>query len=381
MLIYFVLIAIVCLDFFLENLIFSKDASNANNAWYKILKLFFKFRVLTICALVVISTFKSLMVGADTFAYYGYYQSLKTKDIALFTPMSSKFEIGFTFINSILALLNLDFRFLLFLVSLTFSICLAIFINKFSCNKFLSWVLYIMLGIFAQSISAMRQIIAMGLVLVAIVYLYDKKWIKSVGLILLASTFHISAIVCVILVLFRMLKPKASTILSILVITTAIALMFPTMLKILELFTPLDYYSKYFVNYTGFIKQSGLIDNLYSLALLLIFITFYVGIKKAFILDKSNTEKFNMLLLIYYCVPLIRILGLVCNAQALFNRLSMYFFVVLIVLIPLFVKGILTRLKNFKLLAQVGVYAIGTLYMIYLYAIKLSCGVVPFAFV
>ena len=151
----------------------------------------------------------------------------------------------------------------------------------------------------------------------------------------------------------------------------------PGVLKLLEILTPLDYYTKYFVNIDGFIVESDLINNLYSLSLIGMFLVFWLVKNKFLRFNAKNEDLYDFCLMIFVFVPLIRIFGFIINAQTLFQRVSMYYFVILTILIPLFVKGLHYNKKVFKV-ANIMVYVISFGYMYYLYSIKLSCGVVPY---
>ena len=83
--------------------------------------------------------------------------------------------------------------------------------------------------------------------------------------------------------------------------------------------------------------------------------------------------------MIFMIVALICIVGSIAGIPQLLHRLNMYFFMILIVLIPLFVKG-LKHNKKLYICANIGVYGVALAYMVYLYAIKNTCGVYPYKF-
>lgn len=382
MLPYIFLLIIIFLDFAWERSLLKKnivkELSECKTFSDKFISVFFKFRILTIIALVLFSTFRHYSVGMDVLSYKMYYDKLcHDKSLLFKDSFGFKLEFGFTFLNSVLAVLNMDFRFLLFIVALISSISFVAFFNKLSPNKLMSCILYVNLGIFAQSLNTLRQIIAMSIILFAIIKLRDKKWISSIILILCACLFHVSALCCLILVPIRYFKPKWYLFANILVLTILVGLILPGVLKLLEILTPLDYYTKYFVNIDGFIVESDLINNLYSLSLIGMFLVFWLVKNKFLRFNAKNEDLYDFCLMIFVFVPLIRIFGFIINAQTLFQRVSMYYFVILTILIPLFVKGLHYNKKVFKV-ANIMVYVISFGYMYYLYSIKLSCGVVPY---
>ena len=382
--IYYCLIGVVCCDFLLEHWLRKKNILNAEelsiSKWKKILNFIFKYRFITIVALVAVSTLKSNQVGGDTHEYIRYYNKLKTNSNKLFKDgISSSIEFLYTALNSILIVLNLPFRCLTFIISAFVSISIVLFVNKTSQNKPMSLILYIALGIFAQALTAYRQIIAMAFVLLALIALVDKRWLKATILILVGSLFHISCLMCLLFVIMRFIKPKWWLIVSAFAITTLGAFMLPEILQIIEKVFHINYYTKYFVIITEYRNSSSLLNTLYSLAIIAIFIVMYVSRIKLLKLDEHEQQVYDFFLLIFMIVPLVRIVGYITGMPELLNRLCMYPFMTLMVLIPLFVKGLEFNRKLF-ILANVGVCLVSMAYMYYLYAIELSCAVVPYVF-
>lgn len=378
---YIILLMTIVCDFLLEYVVNSLTKNKPQNSFINILNCIFKCRLITIAAFVCISTFKPLTVGLDTMTYFEYYESLRQNRTMLFKqPISSKWEIGYTALNSILAFFGCDFKVLLLVISLFVAVSLTYFINKLSTNKLMSMVLYVALGVLAQSLSAMRQIIAMSIILFVIVLLLKPSkhsLLKSILLIFIACMFHISAICCLVLIPLKYIKPNLFNISAMSLLTIIGSYVFPYAMKIIEKITPLKYYSRYFIDFVGYLGVSNLLNNLYSISLIAIFLIFVVARNTILNLTIDERQKYDYYLMIFMLVPLIRIAGFMLNAQELFQRLSMYFFPILIVLIPQFVKGLKFNL-NLYYTANIGVYVVAAGYMYYLYAIKQSCGVVPY---
>ena len=113
MLVYLSLLVFIMLDFAFEYYMNKKGILSKETKPAKILKFIFKYRVLTIAALVFVSTFRAVGVGGDTEYYHNYYQNLKVS-----TENFNDFDIGFSSFNYLFSvILNLDFRFLYFTTS------------------------------------------------------------------------------------------------------------------------------------------------------------------------------------------------------------------------------------------------------------------------
>ena len=383
MLWYIVLIGLILLDFGLECLLKYKniltDEPNKSKL-NRVLKFIFKYRLITIISLVMFSTFKAFSVGMDMSEYRKFYRLWETGELRLFVDtLGNKLELGYCALNSILVLIGADFRVLLFLISLFVSISMVLFVNKLSSNKIMSVLLYVMLGTFAQSLSVLRQIIAVAFLMLAIIKLIDKKWGWAIALILIACTFHISAILCLVVVPLRFIKPKLWLVGGMFSIAIVGSIAFPYFLKLLERFTVLDFYTKYYIVYANLRGASNLLNILYSVAIIVLFTVLYIARFKWLKLDEKDIKIYDFFLLLFMFVPLFRIIGFIAEMPELFNRFNMYFFIALMILIPLFVKGLKFNINLYKV-ANISVYIIAICYMIYLYAIKNTCGVYPFVF-
>lgn len=382
MLIYFLLILIVFLDFSLEQLFLlkNKKLTRSSNWFHKIFNIIFKWRIISIIAFVIVFVIRDYSVGLDTISYKKYYDFLCVDKLNLFYPISSSWEVGFTTLNSLFALCGLSFRCVLLVVILFVMSCLVYFVNKVSQDKKMSFILFISLGIFAQALNTLRQIIAMAIIMLVLVELICNKskygTIKSIVLIFFASLFHVSALCCYIFLVAKYIKPKWWIIIALFCLTIIGSFLFPIIMKWIEKLTPLNYYSRYFVNSREFIIATDLVNNLYSLALISIFVIFAL-VKYKLSLNECELKQYDFALMIFIFVPLIRIAGYILNAQSLFNRVSMYPFIILIILIPLFLTGLKTN-KKMYLVADILIYVVSFGYMYYLYSIKLSCGVVPY---
>jgi hypothetical protein len=91
---------------------------------------------------------------------------------------------------------------LIFTTSLFAQICFVRFIKRYSSNFVFSIFLYFTLGTFALSMAAMKQIVAMAVLTLAIPYLEKKKWAQYFLLVFVAMLLHTYAMAFAILPLF-----------------------------------------------------------------------------------------------------------------------------------------------------------------------------------
>ena len=375
--IYFLLLILIFLDFGLEFLCNKKLTKE--NKFKHFLDFVFKFRLISILAIVLISTLRAYSVGTDIPNYYKEYESFKTLSFGQAKSVS-RFEFGYFLLTFVFAKIGLGFRFVLLLSSIFTAVCFWLFIKEFSPNKCMSLILFVCFGLFAQSLNIMRHIIALDFVLLAIVFLHKNKIWQTVLMILLASLFHITALIGVVFILFKYLKPTWQLFaFSVLLVLVGVKI-FPFAMKVVGLITPIDFYNQYFVvERDKFISTPGLIDNLYSIGLTLIFIVLFALRKYLKNLNEKEKTVYNFFLIVYMIVPLIRLAGFAMSAQNLLHRLNVWFFFSLIILVPMFIKG-LNLSKKWNICVQCATFLGAFWYMYYFYAVQASNEVVPYLF-
>lgn len=375
MLVYLSLLVFICFDFALEYFLNKKGILSKETMFSKVLNFIFKYRILTIFAFVFISTFRDLSVGSDNPQYFLYYTTIQNSGTFCYN-----FEVGFLSLNYILAkLLNLDIRALFFIISLFVSIATMLFINKFSCNKIMSFLLFVMFGIFGQSLGVLRQIISLGFILISLIFIADKKIWKGVIMIAFASLFHSTALLCFIIIPIRYIKLNHWLLLGSIVTCCIFAFTLPYLLKLVEIIIPkFDYYTRYYILFPEMFQKTNLFNILYTFAMITIYAVLYLARFKWFKKELENDTAFTFFLTLFTIVPLVRIAGLIIGLEAVLNRINMYFFFLLIVLVPKFMNCL--KKYNHSGWLYAGMYIAALAYMILVYSIHDSCGVVPYVF-
>lgn len=91
----------------------------------------------------------------------------------------------------------------LFVTSLFVQVCMLRFLKRYATNFTFSIFLYITLGTFCFTMAALKQAIAMAILMTAIPFLERKQWVRYYLLVFVAMTFHTYALAYVVLPLFR----------------------------------------------------------------------------------------------------------------------------------------------------------------------------------
>ncbi len=145
----------------------------------------------------LICVLRSDSVGRDIVGYELAYKMTKEVPFSDFDYIY--YENGYLLFMKICIVLKMNFQWFLFVTYLIILSPVYIFIKRLSVDKIFSVMIYVCYMIFEFDLTGLRQAIAMSIALVAFVILIEKKKMYLfwyVLLILLAMTFHKSAIIC-----------------------------------------------------------------------------------------------------------------------------------------------------------------------------------------
>lgn len=163
---------------------------NSTNS--KILKRFFE--LLIIFQLSFICGFRGYSVGWDTQNYANHFfrASILSFNEAILVWNE---EVGYSLLQYLIAIISNSPTLLFYVIGLFYSISVTRFITRYSKSWALSYALFIALGLYTFSMTALRQTVAIGFILFAYDSLWDRKLYKFLLLTIIASTFHFSALV------------------------------------------------------------------------------------------------------------------------------------------------------------------------------------------
>ncbi len=117
-------------------------------------------------------------------------------------------EPGYLLLNLWVALLGGDYRTFLFVFHLLFTVLVFTWIDRFSPSPWLSTYLFLTLQYFALSMNFLRQALAAAVILWIYPFLKSHRFFPCLGLILLASCFHWTALIMLPLSLLLTLRPS-----------------------------------------------------------------------------------------------------------------------------------------------------------------------------
>lgn len=140
----------------------------------------------------LVSALRASSIGIDTDGYVVLFNQIKDfglRDSFLYLS----FEKGYVVLNYLIGAVLGNVQWLLAVVSLVISLAFALYIYRYSENVVVSTFLYIVL-IFSATMNISRQYLAIAFIIFALKYVYDKKIIPTILLIIIASLFHYSAL-------------------------------------------------------------------------------------------------------------------------------------------------------------------------------------------
>lgn len=270
--------------------------------------------------LFLIMGFRDPSVGTDIQAYlYRYnYETPNLKTFISEFNLISFFteEGGFKLLNSILKTLRFnDLHYVMF-YSLVFSLSFVLFYYKYSKNVFISILLYITIGNFAMSMTGLRQTMAIIIVLYSFKYITERKFLKFLLLVIMASTFHLSVLICIpIYFLFGANLKKKDVIFIFCIVLCLIPLnkiFYRYLTSVVSLFP------KYQI-YIGFPYKLNPLVVLVALSINLFPILFWN------IFDDINIQEKKVISFLFICSSLYSVFNIIAMNDVMINRLSFYF--------------------------------------------------------
>lgn len=337
--------------------------------------------IFLIAPLFIMNAFKDVTVGSDTSVYSSLY-NIFTQE-SLFTGRNFSMEIGYRSINKILGLLNIDFFGFQIIYSLFIFFILFQFVVKYSKNISFSIFFFVTFRVFFFSMTGIRQMIAISIVLYSIKYIENKKPVKYIMSVILASLFHVSAIISVFLYLlpFKRFKLNFISLLKISIISLVVSIGTGYFIDIfISIFPKYNVYLYRMETYDGIFVyiQTGVI-----LSLFLVGLVFNRKTSQYKRLDNINNQLYpinNIDVISLNAIIIGYILSVFSLNIDIANRLSNYFTIYFMIYLPNSIENI----KNPKLKILV-YYILNISLLIYFVLIMLYRpkwdGVIPYQFI
>lgn len=211
------------------------------------------------------------------------------------------FEYGYRLYNKLISLISNNNQAITIANSLLIMILLNRLINNHSPYVFLSIWLYVTLGIYQTQMNMARNAIAIFICYISCEYIEKGNIKKFVGLIIIASLFHISSILFMPMYwLVRNVKLTKSRIKKLLVASVCFGVGFSLVRPILVNYLPFGF-GRYFIGNTS--KYESLIIGVFHLCLLISIVMFIEKQKRKSIFENEIIGSWMFILeMFFFCI-------------------------------------------------------------------------------
>ena len=152
-------------------------------------------------AFTVFMGFRSFLVGTDTPGYVESFQNTPKISLSFILDAFAEKEAFYKVLQSLVRTVTDNYT-VFFTVIAVFCICsVCRFIYKYSSNPTMSFIAYMSMAYYAFNLAGIRQTIALAILLFAMDSMIEKKTVRALMLIGIASLFHISSLIGVFIIL------------------------------------------------------------------------------------------------------------------------------------------------------------------------------------
>lgn len=304
----------------------------------------------------LIAALRSSHVGGDSFNYRAMFELLVDKNIEFAFAYSEKDPVFYVLL-SLLGKVTDNYSVLFAIVAALFTITVWVYIYKYSDDPVLSVIVLLAFNLYQFSLTGMRQTIAISFVVLAIMAVHEEKKIQPYIWVLIASLFHSSALVCLIIPILS--KIRISTV-AIRIAAIPLIICFIFRNSIAGMLVRLMSERGYGID----LSASG-----YTM-MLVIFILYLMAalfVEEYAYFDEKYHISYMLLIVAVFFETLV-------TAQNIFFRIAFYFLIVLITVVPNVAERAIN--DNSRKILKVGLYVV--LSAQYLFYTVGSCYVLPY---
>ena len=309
------------------------------------------FIIITFVILTIVAGIRTKDVGTDTEQYYRAYKRIGTYT-SINSAFNERYEKGFVILCYGLNKISSDPQILIFITSAFINFCVLRFIYRNSNNLVYSVYLYITLNFYFSYMNIMRQAVAIGFLLLAFENLKSKKYVKYFLEILLAMSFHGSAILGILYLFASRFKYKKKYNKFLLPLFIIVFIMGRKILVLIAKFSPriLEYMG-------GMYDVSNYFGSLVMAMIPIIMLYFGNDVLKNKEISGMDIFRKIIIINIIFAVLSIRV--------GIFYRFIAYFSIFQIIWIPNMLKAMKKNRNEFKIVFATGFFMYWLLLMIY----------------
>ncbi len=278
------------------------------------------YAIIVFIMLTLIAGLRKYTIGNDTGNYVSFFNKVILYGSNIFK--TSRFEVAYVLFNFIISKISSNYTVLLFFAASITNACICQFVYKYSKNMTFSFLLFIVCRFFFSEMNIIREFLAIAIVLYSIKYIENRKIVKYILMIIIASMFHVSALVAVVLYfLYGLDLSKKNR--FYLILATGLCYVF--------LYDILTYVTSSLGTYTLYVQEYYNSNELANILLFLISVLVFVFV--SFIKNKKEVETDKNDILLYNISFVNVLLNFLAIRISILSRVSTYFDVFSIVLI------------------------------------------------
>lgn len=279
------------------------------------------FICLTTSHLLIVQGLRSSDIGVDLGRYSRHFLSTQNSSYEGVFSNIFNFEFGYNLFTTAASNLNLSFQVFIFLISLINLTVLGWMIYQYSSNAYISYMMYIILGLYDFGFSGLRQSLALSIILISYHFINKKKLLFFLISIIIASLFHSTALIFGIVCFLQNEKiVELFHRFYVFVLLIVILLGNRISLYITSIFNE---------EYIGYGAPGDILGTTAIIIATVLIIGYYTQLKTPISKDtKISTDFFNILLIAL-------IVQLFSSYSYLFTRLNFFFYQFIIFYIPI----------------------------------------------
>ena len=304
------------------------------------------FLFITFFALFLFSGLRAPSVGIDTRTYIEWFNFISSHELKE-SLIHIKAEQGFIIFMYLLTFLG-NAQIFIIISSLFILFAVARTIYKYSSSPMASTLIFTIF-IFSRTMNGIRQYMALAIVLLAVPYLVNQKPIKYIICVIIASYFHISALLLVLFSFFSINKVELSKMkLRIIIIISMIATFnYDLIIEYIYIIMPKYERFKYgSANGEGDLSVPWLLIEI-AIFILVVLYVYKKEINKSVLSNVSNEIqlKANKIFLVLFLAHIM--VTLASANMYILNRLEIYTRISIIFIYPIALQSLLS-IKNLK---------------------------------
>ena len=319
--------------------------------------------------LAVMTAFRDFSVGNDTWTYYYTYDIISFSDSLSNSLEYSRMEPGYVALNYTFSQLGFEYIVMQAIISFFIYFSLIHFIGKYSVNVGFSCIVFLGMRMFCGPMNVVRMWIALCFLLYAIDYIRSRNIICAVFFIACGSLFHYSLAICFPLIFISNLNFNFKNVITMITLSVSFATLGKSFFEIVTRYTGL--YQGYLNSNYFDIENNIAIYLTAGLDVIFLIFTLFMLKKEIVSLKSIELKVFLFMSVITICID---ILGF---SNSIMGRLSGYFSICWLVLLPLAIENINSKVHRIGVFMLFSLCFYLQLYIVMLYRPQWN-GVVPY---